>query len=136
MNLRLEPLTVESLKAFWHLYRIVEVHDQIPLVTPWEEIEEYADDPYFDLATDGRLAFSGDDLVGYATIHLNPGSESLSRAFCMGGVHPDFRRQGIGTALLEWQIGRAQEKLSLEESAERVVRTHAFDSRKGRHRPL
>jgi mycothiol synthase len=126
MNLRFEPLSVESLRAFHDLYRIVEIHDQIPLVTPWEEIEELIDDPYFDLATDGRLAFSGDNLVGYATVHLNPGSESLARAFCMGGVHPDYRRQGIGTALLEWEIGRAQEKLRLEESAERVVRTHAF----------
>lgn len=126
MPLRLEPLRVELIPTFHELYRIIEVADEIPIITPVEEIEEYADDPGLDLGADGRLVYLDDQLVGYATVHMPPAGDSLARAFVMGGVHPSFRRQGIGTEVLSWQIGRAKEKLMTTTSDEKVVRTHSY----------
>ncbi|HKX75358.1 MAG TPA: GNAT family N-acetyltransferase, partial [Acidimicrobiia bacterium] len=54
--------------------------------------------------------------------------EREERAYLLGGVHPDFRRRGIGTSLFGWQLGRATEQLrATGNGLPRFVRTQAYD---------
>ena len=46
------------------------------------------------------LAREGDTLLGFAEMYL-PWEENLDAAMPRGHVHPDHRRRGVGTALLE-----------------------------------
>lgn len=52
------------------------------------------------------LAFRGDTLVGYCGIQAVAGEGSITNV----AVHPDYRKQGIASALLEKIIGLSQDK--------------------------
>jgi GNAT superfamily N-acetyltransferase len=52
---------------------------------------------------------SGGTLVAYAHNQNHPDQVGPARVYLMGGVHPGWRRQGIGRALLEWQLEHARE---------------------------
>lgn len=56
---------------------------------------------------DIQLAFQSDQLVGYA--RLEWGDAESTRVGCCGIVHPGFRRQGVGTALVQRAMQRAQQ---------------------------
>jgi mycothiol synthase len=51
-----------------------------------------------------RLAVDGDRLLGYGRLWHRPSGQRLERVYLPGAVHPDFRGQGIGSAILEWQM--------------------------------
>ena len=57
------------LSDLYDLYRKIEIFDQIPIVTPWEEIAEMADDPHLDLPNDGRLALIDDQCLPHLTLY-------------------------------------------------------------------
>ena len=44
-----------------------------------------------------------------------PGA-TLRRVFLGGGVHPEWRRRGIGREVLRWQTARAHEALTEQET--------------------
>ncbi|HEY7583370.1 MAG TPA: GNAT family N-acetyltransferase [Acidimicrobiia bacterium] len=126
--MKLIPLEQEMLPALYDLYRRIEIFDQIPIVTPWEEIAEMADDPHLDLPNDGRLALIDDQVVGFCHVIRRPGESDHARAFLVGGVDPDYRRQGIGSALLSWEMDRGAQILRRESPhVPRFLRTFAFD---------
>ncbi len=53
------------------------------------------------------LATIGSEAVGYANVHLPEPGDDAPRVRLAVQVSPDFRRNGIGTALLERVVGRA-----------------------------
>ncbi|ROQ37376.1 ribosomal protein S18 acetylase RimI-like enzyme [Frondihabitans sp. PhB188] len=59
---------------------------------------------------DGRM-------VAYGFAVLLPSQETLVRSSIPGAVHPDRRGEGIGTALLRWQVARAEEQFATSERA-------------------
>ncbi|MGH8928439.1 MAG: GNAT family N-acetyltransferase, partial [Acidimicrobiia bacterium] len=110
------------------LNRRIEIHDRIPIVTPLEEFEEWVDDPHFSFQADSRLAVDRGDVVGFARLWHRPSSAGQSRVFLMGGVEPSHRRQGVGSALLEWEMGRGREILTnAQPDLPSYLRTTAFD---------
>ncbi len=52
---------------------------------------------------------TGGTLVAYAHNQNHPDQVGPPRTYLMGGVHPGWRRQGIGRAIVEWQVAHAQE---------------------------
>lgn len=48
----------------------------------------------------------------FGLVRYAPDDEQSVRVFLDGGVHPDYRRQGIGTALLDWELARARQLLA------------------------
>lgn len=108
------PLTSGDVPAWHELVLAIEAED--------EPEERYTADDLRDELVDGSWKDpSTDSLVGldpggtpraFAHVDVRPGDVRSVRAFCWGGVHPSWRRRGIGTALLAWQTGRARQKLA------------------------
>ena len=63
--------------------------------------EEFAD-PSLDFPNGSVAAFDGATMVGYDLLMPRGAADPVHDMRSMGGVHPDYRRRGIGTALLEW----------------------------------
>ncbi len=84
---------VTALVAAEELHDIGEVLiEEADYVSDWQR-------PSFDLATQAIGVRHGDDLVGFAMVDHDRGDAA---------VHPEHRRQGIGTALAGWMQERAR----------------------------
>src|SRR5262245_23127488 len=77
-----------------------------------------------DPSSDSRLAFSGDEIVGFARVW--PASEEELRFFAR--THPEATGRGVASALLECCEGRARE-LSPDRSHELTTMSWAEDDR-------
>jgi mycothiol synthase len=121
-------ITASDLPAVHALMRRIEKHDGLPFATPIAEVEEWRDEPYFDLAADTRLAEDSGEVVAWGRIWHQPSGEREQRAYAIGGVDPAHRGLGLGTALLTWQIERAGERLRAGPAhLPRYLRAQAFD---------
>jgi ribosomal protein S18 acetylase RimI-like enzyme len=60
-------------------------------------------------ATDAIFGWHGDHLVAFGWLKVQLRRGDRHRIACWGGVHPDLRGRGIGTALLDRQLARAAE---------------------------
>jgi ribosomal protein S18 acetylase RimI-like enzyme len=129
MPVNLRPASAADLPAIHAVNRRVEVADKVPIVTPLEEFEDWLDDPHLSLAEDVRIAEITGEVVGYGRVWYRPSETRESRAFVVGGVAPEYRRRGVGSLLLEWQLERARARV-LTGPAElpRYIRTQAFES--------
>lgn len=58
--------------------------------------------------TDAVFVWDGPELVAFGWLKRQLGGADGHRIDLWGGVHPARRRQGIGTALLRWQVERAR----------------------------
>jgi len=77
-------------------------------------------EPGFNLETDARVALSPDgDVVGY--IHVEDQAEPHVIVGFSGRVHMDYRRQGIGTMLMQWAEQRARQAIDKAPEGTRVV---------------
>jgi ribosomal protein S18 acetylase RimI-like enzyme len=129
--MKLVPLSTEMLPELYDLYRRIEIQDEIPILTPWEEIEELAESPHLDLNADGRICHRDGKAVGFCLVMHRLGESDHVRAFLIGGVDSAFRRQGIGASLFRWALDRARTLLQEEgPNLPRYVRTFAFDFEK------
>ena len=127
MTFELRPASPADIPAIHALSRRIEVADQIPIVSPIEEFQEWADDPHFSFADDSRVAANGSDIVGFGRLWHRPSDQLESRVFMLGGVHPSHRRQGVGSSLLGWQMGRGREILATgPPELPRYLRTMAY----------
>ncbi|MGZ8755197.1 MAG: GNAT family N-acetyltransferase [Acidimicrobiia bacterium] len=131
MTFEIRPASPEDIPAIFALNRLIEIGDNLPLVTPIEEIEEWVDDPHFSFLDDSRLALRGGELVGFARLWHRPSDQIQVRAFMVGGVDPSHRRQGIGSSLLTWQMERGREILAAAPPGlPRYLSTMAYDFEK------
>lgn len=131
MTVELRPALADDIPAIHALNRIIETGDQIPIVTPIEEFEEWIDDPHFSFEDDSRLALVDDEVVGFARLWHRPSTEVQSRVFLVGGVDPSHRRSGIGSSLFSWQLDRGREILAeAPANLPRYLRTMAYEFEK------
>lgn len=133
-ELQLRPMTTADMADVCALVAAAHHHDGVPQALTVEEMEEELDDEHVVLATDTRVAFLGDRLAGYAYTYHLPSEEREERCYIFGEVLPDARRRGVGTALMEWAIPRAEAQLrSSGRSLPRYVRTDRYDYLTGAH---
>ncbi|MFN8621148.1 MAG: GNAT family N-acetyltransferase [Chloroflexota bacterium] len=106
--------------------------DEVPTVDKIRhELEEpgstLADDTLGGWGVDGRL-------LAYARIWCRPSPTLLGRGLLHGDVHPVARRTGVGSALIDWQAARAEERLRAETppGVERRMELHAPSTDLGR----
>ncbi|MCL4254903.1 MAG: GNAT family N-acetyltransferase, partial [Anaerolineae bacterium] len=68
--------------------------------------------PEFDIARDTRLVFAPNGtLIGFSILFEN--KEMPVRPYLWSYVHPEWRRLGVGTAIIEWAQARAKENIPL-----------------------
>ncbi|MEO6462125.1 MAG: GNAT family N-acetyltransferase, partial [Candidatus Eisenbacteria bacterium] len=128
MTHHLRPVTAADLPVLHAVQRRIEEHDGITYATPLAEFEEWLDDPHLDLASDTRLVEVAGQVVAGGRVWHSPSGVREERAFVLGGVDPAHRRKGIGSALLAWQIARAEERLrALAGALPLYVRATAYD---------
>ena len=78
--------------------------------------------------TDSMFVWDGSDLVAFGWIKTQIGAMKGHRIQLWGGVHPARRREGIGTAVLRWQLGQARAIAGkLDASVPTSTRVTAFD---------
>ena len=95
------------------LFIRIESHDDPPYRTTREEAAENFEGDWKDPLNNSLGGFDGEgNLRAYGTVTVQPGDERAVRAFLEGGVDPGRRRQGIGAAVLDWQVARARQRLA------------------------
>jgi mycothiol synthase len=104
----LRAVTVADIPAIGALVRASEAHDRIPRVFPDDELEQDFASPDNEM----RVAVRADNIVGWASIWHPPAPERLDRAQLFGEVAPEHRGTGIGRALMEWSVTRAQQRFA------------------------
>ncbi|MEE6281167.1 GNAT family N-acetyltransferase [Georgenia sunbinii] len=110
--LRWRPITAEDVPAWHRLVEAIELADDPgERYTPDDLREELLEGSWKDPARDSILGVDADgEARAFGQVEVLPGDVRTVRAFCWGGVHPQWRERGIGRALLAWQeeLGRAK----------------------------
>jgi ribosomal protein S18 acetylase RimI-like enzyme len=110
--------TLADVDVAWQLAQAVDAADHPNYLATREEIEEEFGYSFVDLDADTILGFAGDGrLLAAGTVVMPPVQETIVRTFLNGGVHPEFRGQGIGRELLAWQLARGEQQLAASEKA-------------------
>ncbi|WP_194911138.1 GNAT family N-acetyltransferase [Catenulispora rubra] len=74
-----------------------------------DDVAELIGDPVLDLARGSLGVFDGEAMVGYFLAKHKPLAVGQHRVMLEGGVHPVYRRRGIGARLLSEGIASARE---------------------------
>jgi mycothiol synthase len=115
------PLTSEDAKASADLLNAMETVDKIGENYTAEDTLQELIDPYTDLERASLAVFDGDVMVGYMKIRYKPSAEEVHRVFLDGGVHPDYRRRGVGAVLVEAGVAAAKVLHALHHPALKLV---------------
>ncbi|MFK0250878.1 GNAT family N-acetyltransferase [Amycolatopsis azurea] len=107
-DLTWRPLTPEDAQTSADLLNAMETVDEIGENYTAEDTLQELIDPYADLDRASLAAFDGDLMVGYMKIRFKPSAEEIHRVFLDGGVHPGYRRRGIGGALVDAGVAAAE----------------------------
>lgn len=120
-SLTWQPLTREDAKASADLLNAIEVVDKIGENYTEEDTLTELLDPYTDLERGSLAVFDGDVMVGYMKTRYKPSAEEVHRVFLDGGVHPDYRRRGVGTVLVEAGVAAAKVLHALHQPTLKLV---------------
>jgi GNAT superfamily N-acetyltransferase len=108
----------------WYDLRVAVVRHDLPDFPAPSRPEHTArfEHPWPTLSEEALLAWDGDRVVGAAS-YLLPQTENLSTAYLELIVHPEYRRRGIGTGLLEevYAAARRQHRSLVEVETVRAL---------------
>lgn len=118
-GLEWRPISLDDIDIWLELVHVIDAHDE-PDERPDRDdlVEELTKGSHKNPARDSLIGFDADRVArAFGHVDLLPGA-TLRRAFLWGGVHPDWRRRGIGRDVLRWLTERAHEAIAEEETAE------------------
>ncbi|QDB79443.1 GNAT family N-acetyltransferase [Georgenia sp. 311] len=126
-DLRWRELTLADNDALVALLGRIEEHDNPPYRTTAEESAETFVQVGADVGTARTIAVDADGVPrAYAIVRVRP-TAGTCRALCDGGVDPQWRRRGIGTTLLQWQLAAARSILDDAGYASALAVVHVED---------
>ena len=119
LGLMWRPISLNDIDIWHELIRAIEDHDDpTERLDEGDLIDELTSGSYKDPDRDSLIGFDGDG-VARAFGHQTPlPGTTLRRIYLWGGVHPQWRRRGIGSVLLRWQAQRARATLAEQEAAD------------------
>ena len=98
-------LTRDDADALAELSAVAEAVDQIDEHESAADIAEEFDSPAMD-AQDGTYgAFVDGRLVAAGTLYARTTADPVHEMYFWGQVHPEFRRLGLGTTMVDWALG-------------------------------
>ncbi|MEE6274364.1 GNAT family N-acetyltransferase [Georgenia wangjunii] len=114
--------------ALVELLARIEEHDNPPYRTTVEESAENFAQAGNEAAHDMLGGFDADGVMrAFGMVRIRSGEGGLVRALCEGGVDPRWRRRGIGTALLAWQVERARQRVGDDRDVAARIVVHVED---------
>lgn len=121
----LRHATSADLPSLAELLTNVFTHDQIPLVQTAKELEEEFSGDNCRLDHDVMVVEVSSKIVGLAYTIFLPSETKEERCYIFGGVLPEFRQSGIGTALMSWAVKHGEQLLhSTGRTIPKFLRTH------------
>lgn len=123
------PAVLEDAAAIQRLFLAGDAADGTHRTDSISDIEREFKDPDVDVEKDSLVAFTPDgEVAALAWVYIFPTAETKLQAYFWGGVHPQHRRQGLGSAILGWMETRAsQSLLARPEDLPRIMRLHCND---------
>lgn len=113
LGLAWRPIETTDVDHLAELCNTIEEADGLPNRTSPTELAEELGSPRFDLAHDSLVGIDpGGTMRAWAAVRTSSGDKTVVRAMPQGGVHPQWRRRGVGTALVAWSTGRARQLLA------------------------
>lgn len=99
----LTALTLEDVPALTDLVNLIDVHEGFGEPAEEPSIREWLTMPDLDLATDSVAVREDGRLIAIGLLDVGASLDRDGRVRCqlMGGVHPEHRRRGLGTAVLD-----------------------------------
>ena len=111
-----------------------------------QDLIDELEDPHLDPETDTIGLWAEGRMIAYGKLHAAEAVIDIDRVGTEGTVHPEWRRRGIGTALMPWLINRAGElhaakhpeatgevtstRISTNIGAERLFQKFGFEERR------
>ena len=96
------PIEAKDVPACAVLLAAIEEVDQTGDVFGEEDLLETFRDPGSDFPRGSTGVHHGDIMVGYCCLYSSGSADQVHRMRQFGGVHPAYRRQGIGGRLIDW----------------------------------
>ena len=123
------PARIEDAGAIQQMFLDSDAVDGTHRTDSLSDIELEFKDPDVAIEKDTLLALTPDGAVAaMAWVYIFPKAETKLQAYFWGGVHPQHRRQGLGSAILNWMEVRATAALlARSEDLPRVLRLHCND---------
>lgn len=105
MTLQWVPLTTGDIGAWAGLLAAIEDVDQTGENYDVDALAELLANPLLDRAEGTLAAWDSGRLVAVGVTMVRPTAASVHQMSLWGGVHPEYRRRGLGRHLLGWAIG-------------------------------
>ncbi|MFJ4963392.1 GNAT family N-acetyltransferase [Streptomyces sp. NPDC088729] len=108
------PLSGESVAAWSRLREETERVDRTGAHVGATDLAEILAAPKLDARQDTLGLWDGPRLAAYAVLHTPHGAVDVARFQGDAAVHPEWRRHGLGTRLVEWLEERARAQHAAE----------------------
>jgi mycothiol synthase len=96
------PLDRAAVPDWLRLLAAMEETDHEEEILGEDDLLEEFDDPCVDFGRGSRAAYHEQTMVGYGVLTARTLADTVHNMRFRGGVHPAFRGQGLGSALLDW----------------------------------
>ncbi|MFD3453882.1 GNAT family N-acetyltransferase [Streptomyces sp. NPDC058691] len=107
-SLTRRPIAPPDAAALAELLNAIEAVDTFGEYYSEEDAADQINAPLLDLDRGTIGVFDGGTMVGYSSAAHRPFAEGVDRVMVSGGVHPDYRRRGLGAELLSAGIASAK----------------------------
>lgn len=123
MTTGFRPYTATDLSSIAELITRIDCHGAQPRRVTVEELDEEFDGVHTDRERDVIVALLDDGVIGYGYLTVLPGAH-IHRCYLWGGIHPDHRYSGLGSAMLDRLTEMATERMA--EFADAPVALRAY----------